>query len=67
MWARFAESCSSLPFYVNWVQVVTSCELGCVGGFVKHVRSVAFTLVVWELGWMVYILGIDCGHLTSTH
>ena len=31
----------------------------------KHVRSVAFTLVVWELGWMVYILGIDCGHPDS--
>lgn len=39
-------------------------RVGCVGRFVNHVRSVAFILVVW---WVVYVVGIDCGHPDSAH
>lgn len=33
-----------------------------VGEIVNYVRNVACTLVIWELGWVVYILCIACEH-----
>jgi hypothetical protein len=33
-----------------------------VGEIVNYVRNVACTLVIWEFGWVVYILCIACEH-----
>lgn len=61
MWARFAESCSSLPFYVNWVQVVTSCESVVLEDSwnmwgVLHLPSLYGNWDGWSISWALIVV-----------